>query len=243
MSKLSVFEDALEQEIANHSIYVWGGSGQLCCQVTEDWIRQKESRCENGKHADDAVAAWKAVMDSQYRNVARCFDCSGYVSYCLIAAKALDKRRDCDGLYARCNPTDNLENGTLLFRVNKSDPNDETHVGVYFRGHVYESKGRKYGVVRSSYKSKEWAKMGWFKTLEHENPDTEYGYEIKVYGSVRVRKGNGVLSKKIATVKNCTLPYLGQAVDKPNWYMTKLNGQFGYITNNPKYTKIVEVEW
>ncbi len=78
------FLEAAQAEVDNHSIYVWGGSGQLCRDVSEEWIRKQESRNEHGKHADDAVEAWEAVMASPYKDVARVFDCSGYVSWCLI---------------------------------------------------------------------------------------------------------------------------------------------------------------
>ena len=61
---------AAQTEVENHSIYVWGGSGQLCCEVTEAWIRQKEK----GRQPDAAVKEWEAVMASPYRDVARCFD-------------------------------------------------------------------------------------------------------------------------------------------------------------------------
>lgn len=252
MATVTDFRAELERQVLNHSIYVWATSGQRCKDVSEKWIREHEARCQNGKYADAAVKAWREVMSSPYADVARCFDCSGYVSYALIQIGALDKRRDCDGLYDRCTPLETPENGALLFKVSSTNPNDETHVGAYYDGAVYESKGRAYGVVKSEYKAKDWKKIAWFKALPKDEPSPEPQPEppkpiptvkIKVKGSVRVRKGNGVLSKKIATVKDCTLPYLGQAVDKPNWYMTNVDGQYGYITNNPKYTQIVEVEW
>lgn len=252
MGRLNDFIATIEREVANHSIYVLGGSGQLCKSVNEAWIRSKESRCQSGKYADMAVAEWRTVMNSQYKNVARCFDCSGYVSYCLMTAHALDKRRDCDGLYDRCERIEKPENGCLLFRVNDFNPNDETHVGVYYNGYQYHAKGRVYGVVKEKYNASYWAKIAWFKALPHEEPapeptpeptpEPEYNYQIKVHGSVNVRKGNGVLHKKIATVRNCRLPYLGQATESPYWYKTMVDGQEGYITSKPKYTEIVEVE-
>lgn len=247
MDKLKAFIDAAEREVANHSIYVWGASGQLCKDINEKWIRSKEARCEDGKHADDAVAAWRAVMDSEYADVARAFDCSGFVSFCLIQSKALDKRRDCDGLYSKCEPTDKLTDGTLLFRVNKDNPNDETHVGIYINGLQYHAKGRCFGVVKETYAPRYWAKAAWFKELPHEpEPQPEPPkpiptIKIKVKGSVRVREGNGVLSKKIKTVKNCLLPYCGQAIESPYWYMTEVDGREGYISSKPKLTELVEV--
>ncbi len=254
MDKLKAFLEAAEREVANHSIYVWSASGQMCKNINEKWIRAKEARCENGKYADDAVAAWKAVMDSEYADVARAFDCSGFVSYCLIQAKALDKRRDCDGLFSKCEPTDKLTDGTLLFRVNSKKPNDETHVGIYINGLQYHAKGRCFGVVKESYAPRFWAKTAWFKELPHEvepepQPEPpapeppEPTVQIAVKGTVRVRRGNGKLSKKICTVgergKVTYLPYLGQAPESPYWYMTRVNGQDGYITSDTKYTYLI----
>lgn len=242
-----------ELQVLNHSIFVWGGSGQLCKNVNEAWIRKKEANNEGGKHADDAVAAWKAVMASPYADVARCFDCSGYVSYCLKQIGILKDRTNCDGLYAKCEPTETVENGTLLFRVNPKDPNDETHVGMYFDGKQYHAKGRADGVVAEAYKSSYWTKIAWFKALERDEPQPEPPAPeppeptptpkvyIKVHGSVRVREGNGVLTKKIKTVKNCLLPYLGQTPESPYWYMTRVDDRDGYISSNPKYTEVIEI--
>ena len=55
---------AAQTEVENHSIYVWGGSGELCKDVSEAWIRAKESRNDHGKHSDDAVKEWEAVMNT-----------------------------------------------------------------------------------------------------------------------------------------------------------------------------------
>lgn len=261
MSDLNVFIDACKHEVLNHSIYVWGASGQLCKDINEKWIRRHEERNENGKHADDAVAAWRDVMDSQYADVARAFDCSGYVSYCLIQADALDRRRDCDGLYSKCEPTDELRDGTLLFRVNKDNPNDETHVGVYIGGLQYHAKGRCFGVVKESYAPRYWAKAAWFKGLPHEpEPDptpeppapTEKLVKV-VGGSVRVRDGNGAGNVQIGTAHNSkwykdheinkpsdTFPLIRQCEEYPNWYAIDYKGQIGYITSKPCYTEVIE---
>ena len=244
MANVTDFDKQVEMQVLNHSIFVWGGSGQLCKNVNEAWIRKKEANNEGGKHADDAVAAWKAVMASPYADVARCFDCSGYVSYCLKQIGALKDRTNCDGLYAKCEPLEKVEDGALLFRVNPKDPNDETHVGMYFDGKQYHAKGRADGVVAEAYKSSYWAKTAWFKTLKRDEPEPpEPTVQIAVKGTVRVRRGNGKRSKKICTVgergKVTYLPYLGQAPESPYWYMTRANGQDGYITSDPKYTYLI----
>lgn len=256
MDKLKASLDAAEREVANHSIYVWAASGQLCKDINEKWIREHESRSDGGKHADDAVAAWREVMDSPYASVARAFDCSGYVSYCLMQAQALDKRRDCDGLYERCEATDELIDGTLLFRVNPQNPNDETHVGVYIGGLQYHAKGRCFGVVKESYSSKYWHKAAWFKALPKDEPQPEPPEPkvlIKVKGSVRVRDGNGAGNVQIGTAHNAkwykehginkpsdTFPLIRQCEEYPYWYCIEYKGQIGYITSLPRYTEVIE---
>lgn len=68
---------------------------------------------------------------------------------------------------------------------------------------------------------------------------------IRVKGTVRVREKNSALSKKIKTVgekgKYTYIPYLGQAEERPYWYKTEVDGKEGYISSDPKYTKLVEV--
>lgn len=241
----------LELQVENHSIYVWGGRGQLCKDITEDWIRKQEAKCQNGKYADEAVAAWKAVMASPYADVARCFDCSGYVSWCLLQINALDRRRDCDGLYAKCYPSEILTDGTLLFRVNAKNPNDETHVGVYWDGLQYHSKGRQAGVVAEKFQKNFWAKYGWMKTLDDspqpeppdppEPPEPTNEYVYVKGGSVHVREGNGTKYPKMGTVhRGDYLACYGQDDHDPYWYIVDYKGELGYITCNTRYTELVK---
>ena len=113
-------------------------------------------------------------------------------------------------------------------------------------GEVIHAKGRAYGVVRERFKASYWHWVGKPKCIAFEEPEPEpTRYEIKVHGRVKVREGNGKLTKKICTVgikeQDTYLPYLGQAKDSPHWYMTEVEGQSGFITSDPRYTEIVEV--
>lgn len=266
---VSDFVNQLQEQVSNHSIYVWGASGQLCKDVNEAWIRKQESKNSGGKYADEAVKKWKEVMDSPYKSVARCFDCSGYVSYCLMQIGAADKRRDCDGIYARCQRetlSDKPRNGTLLFRVNAENPEDETHVGVYCSGYQFHAKGRSYGVVKEKFSKKYWAKAGWYNYLEEDVPSpseepteeptdepktptnpSEDSY-VLVLGSVRVRNiPSSVKSNTIYIAHTGNkLPYLGETEvdDRGNeWYFVNTPNGKGYIsafTNaKRKHTKLV----
>lgn len=232
-----------QTEVDNHSIYVWGGSGQLCCEVTEAWIRKQESRNENGKHADDAVKAWEAVMTSPYRDVARCFDCSGYVSWCLIKAGVLKHRTDCDGLYARCTEVYTPEDGCLLFRVNPKKPSDETHVGLYFAGKQYHAKGRKYGVVSERYNERQWQRIAWFKALKPgpaPDPKPEpTGANVEVVGgSVNVRTADSKKGKILFTAhRGDEFPFI--EIAPSGWYEIETKKGVGYITSLPRYTRLI----
>ena len=233
---------AAQTEVENHSIYVWGGSGQLCADVTENWIRAKEK----GRQPEAAVKEWKTVMNSPYRDVARCFDCSGYVSWCLKQCGALDTRRDCDGLFARSTEIYSPEDGCLLFRVSPTNKNDETHVGIYFEGKQYHAKGRAVGVVCEDYKESYWQKLAWFKALKKDEPEppeppTEQKEElVEVVGkSVNVRTTDSTKGRILFTAhRGDKFPFIGVAPS--GWYQIETRKGVGYITNLPKYTKLVE---
>ena len=231
--------DALIQsaqtEVENHSIYVWGGSGQLCADVTENWIRAKEK----GRQPEAAVKEWETVMNSPYRDVARCFDCSGYVSWCLKQCGASDTRRDCDGLFARSTEIYSPEDGCLLFRVSPTNKNDETHVGIYFEGKQYHAKGRAYGVVCEPYNERYWQKLAWFKALKKDEPDppeppTEQRVIVKGK-SVWVRDADSTKGKKLFVA------HKGQKYDlidiaPSGWYHILTTFPDAYITNKERYT-------
>lgn len=232
---------AAQTEVDNHSIYVWGGSGQLCCDVSENWIRQKEK----GRMPEAAVKEWEEVMNSPYRDLARCFDCSGYVSWCLKKAGAFSGRTDCDGLFARSQEIYSPMNGCLLFRVNPKDPKDETHVGIYFNGNQYHAKGRAVGVVCEPYKSTYWQKLAWFKALKHDEPSPQpeppvYSEKVLVKGkSVWVRDSDSTKGKKLFVA------HKGQEfelidVAPSGWYHIVTVYPDAYISDKPKYTRLVE---
>lgn len=225
---------AAQTEVDHHSIYVWGASGQLCCDVTEDWIRKKES----GRQPDQAVKAWEEVENGPYRDVARCFDCSGYVSWCLDHVGAFHGRTDCDGLFARCTEVYMPTNGTLLFRVNPKNKDDETHVGIYFDGMQYHAKGRAFGVVCEPYNDRYWQKLGWFKALKPDESPEPQKERVLVKGkSVWVRDADSTKGKKLFVAhKGQTFELIDIA---PNgWYHIMTTYPDAYITNKARYTSL-----
>lgn len=177
-----------------------------------------------------------------YRDVARCFDCSGYVSFCLKSVGALDRRTDCDGLFARSEEIYSPIDGCLLFRVNPKNPKDETHVGIYFQGKQYEARGRKDGVVCIDYNPNYWQKLAWFKALKHDEPSPQpeppvYSEKVLVKGkSVWVRDSDSTKGKKLFVA------HKGQTFDlidiaPSGWYHIMTTYPDAYITNKPRYTE------
>lgn len=227
---------AAQTEVENHSIYVWSGSGQLCADVTENWIRTKE----RGHQPEAAVKEWEEVMNSPYRDVARCFDCSGFVSWCLNKCGAFNSRTDCDGLFARSTEIYTPEDGCLLFRTNPASPNDETHVGIYFGGKQYHAKGRAYGVVAEPYKASYWQRLAWFKALKKDEPvppEPPAGKQlVKVVGkSVWVRDADSTNGKKLF-VAHKGQKYELIDIAPSGWYHIMTTYPDAYITNKTRYT-------
>lgn len=249
---LQEFLKAAETEVANHSIYVWGGSGQLCCDVSEEWIRAKEK----GRQPEAAVKEWEEVESGPYRDVARCFDCSGYVSWCLNKAGAFNGRTDCDGLFARSTEIYTPEDGCLLFRVSPTNPNDETHVGIYYKGKQYHAKGRAVGVVCEDYKESYWQKLAWFKALKHDEPSpqpeppepTTEKVRVKAK-SVWVRDSDSTKGKKLFIAHNKAW-YKAHGMNhdddtfdlidiaESGWYHIMTTYPEAYITNKARYTEL-----
>ena len=230
-----------EERVAAGDIYVWGGSGQKSSMITESWIRQREAKNQNGAHADQAVQTFMARVAAGKRAF-RAYDCSGYISAALMTVGVLDKRRDCDGLYALCSDLTAPQDGALLFRVNSANPDDETHVGIYFGGYQYHSRGRAEGVVKEPYKASYWAKIAWFNALDNsteehtpeeqaDNPaDEPVVCRIVVDGIknwCNVRNGPGLECDIIGRAKKNDV-YDAFGVEE-EWYRINYKGRIGYI--------------
>lgn len=241
-ASLKAFNSYLNEQVGQP--YVWGGQHtRLIPETYISIITKKESDPANRAAA---IEFCKQKFDEGAK-VLYAYDCSGLGMYYLQNVKKVySYDMSANSMMHQCEIVSAPKNGYWVFRTSGDKA---VHIGYMVSDtELIEAKGRKYGVVRTKYKASAWNKIGKPKCIEFEEPKPEpkpeptYVYEIKVTGSVNVRKGNGVLSKRIATVRNCRLPYLGQATDSPYWYMTRVNGQDGYITSKPKYTEVVEVE-
>lgn len=162
--KVAAMKILWDECIANKSRYVWAMEGQLGINVTEDFIRKMEQRCNNGENADRAVDAWREQIEAGNTEF-RVGDCSGAVSFILNKCGVIAGRRNCDRLWDLCDKISEPIDGAFLFRVNKKNAEDETHVGMFFDGLQYHSKGRSDGWICEPYDPSYWHKIGWFKAL------------------------------------------------------------------------------
>jgi hypothetical protein len=240
--KLSDFISYLELQVGQP--YLWGGQHTKLTPYTYiDIIERKETSAQN---AEDAIAYCKNLFDNG-ASVLYAYDCSGLGMYYLQnVTKTYSHDMSANGMMGECEKADEPKKGYWVFRLNDGKA---THIGYMVSDtEVIHAKGRKYGVTKEKYKKSYWHTCGIPKCIDFEpepqpeppEPPTPT-IKIKVKGSVRVREGNGVLSKKIKTVKNCLLPYCGQAIESPYWYMTEVDGKEGYISSKPRLTELVEV--
>ena len=172
-------------------IYVWGAEGQE--NPSLDWIRQSET---SESRANTAIALYER-RKAEGRDPVKAFDCSGFVSWLMMQIGLMTGHRDCDHLWELCDPIDAVKDGALLFRVDKNDTEDDTHVGIYLGGYQYHSKGRADGVVKEPYDPDYWAKCGWFRTMvadtdadtiETAPGNVEVSYVEKIYFTHEMRQ-------------------------------------------------------
>ena len=140
MSIRQKFIDYLHAQVG--CIYVWGAQGET--DITEEWIRKKETSDANAKRAIDL---WKKRIAEGMENIAA-YDCSGLIMRFLIDEGLYKSDLSSRGLYSAAKKLDKrteLIPGDLVFRHNGERIH---HVGVFVgNGMVIEAKGRDDGVV------------------------------------------------------------------------------------------------
>lgn len=247
---LSEFLAYLLEQVAHHSMYVWGGQGETGDRITEHWIRRREQdtggKKINGRYysyADLAVNFWKTQCDQGYHDVMSAYDCSGLLVHWLKDIKGiLSHDTTAAGLKGLCTVAHDPRRGYWVFKLNSAGR--ATHVGVLISDdEVCEAKGRVEGVVITPYVAKQWDYIGIPSVINFDDdPPAPVKKYIHPKGSVRVREGNGTQYKQIKPTATADdlLPYLGQSEESPNWYMVAWSGRNGYITDNPKYTEVIE---
>ena len=179
MSVRQKFIDYLHAQVG--CIYVWGAQGER--DITEAWIRKKETSDTNAKRA---ISLWKKRLAQGMENIAA-YDCSGLIMRFLIDEGLYKSDMSSRGLYSAAQKLDRrteLMPGDLVFRHNGQRIH---HVGVFVgNGMVIESKGRDDGVVLrlmdASGKSY-WNRYGRLSVItdDESRPEQETPYYPDMY--------------------------------------------------------------
>ena len=151
------FVEYLKEQVRNHSIYVWGGQGQKGDEITEKWIRERETSARN---ADRVIRYWKEQVREGYGDVLRAFDCSGLGCFFFQKHRLIPHDMTANGLMGQCDLIGkaDLRKGDLVFQC--GDDGRAYHVGyVIDDGRtVIEAQGRDCGVRENKLKG--WDRYG-----------------------------------------------------------------------------------
>lgn len=245
--KLKEFLDYLEEQVKNHSIYVWGGQGQTGKQITEAWIKKRETTEVN---AEAAISFWHKQVEEGYGDVLRAFDCSGLGMYWLQNVKHIFKSdMNANALMGKCETVTAPKAGYWVFRISDGKA---THIGYLVdEKTVIHAKGRNYGVVKEEFKAKSWNRIGKPSCFSFEEdpepwPEPEPGEKKYVWvlgRSVYVRTEGNKKARKLGIAHRGELhELLSQDAEEPFWYRIDFKGKKGWISSNPKYTRLEETQ-
>lgn len=146
---LQEFINYLQQQVDNHSIYLWGGQGEDLSKLTDAYIRQHEKIASN---VERVIALRDKRVKEGYKNL-RAYDCSGLGMYYLYnISKLLPSDTNADGMLKKCAKIDknSLRKGDWVFRCYSNG--QAYHIGYVVDEalNVIEAKGRDEGVVKRS---------------------------------------------------------------------------------------------
>ena len=245
------FIEYLQQQIGQP--YVWGG--QHTKLTPENYVRvieQKEAGrgCypDGTSYAQAAIDFCKKKFDAGATELFA-YDCSGLGVYWLLNVTHLWKADvNANTMMHRCTDLDTAgppAKGWWVFRLDDAKQR-ATHIGYMVDNqYLIEAKGRKYGVVKTKFKASAWDVWGIPKVFEdeirHPDPKPEPTAQVVevVGGSVNVRNADSKKGRILFTAhKGDTFPYLGTAPS--GWYNIDTKKGAGYITNLPRYTKVIQ---
>ena len=150
MSLRDDFVNNAQMEVDNNSIYVWGGQGEpLESTMTIKRLEGMETSNANVKRILKHIA--EIYPDT---NRAKCFDCSGLVTYHLIKLDIIKYDMTANALFKLCNAITKKEllPGDLVFKVTNGKA---VHVAIYKGdGKLIEAVGRDEGVKNTELTTK-----------------------------------------------------------------------------------------
>ena len=250
------FIEYLQEQVGQP--YVWGG--QHTKLTPENYVRVIERKEAGRGGYPDGTSYAQAAIDfckkkfEEGASVLYAYDCSGLGCYWLYNLTHLYK---CDvnanTMMGRCMLKDEPpKRGWWVFRLSGQRA---VHVGYMIDDeYLIEAKGRKYGVVKTRFRAKDWACWGIPKVFEKEltsapapepepqpeppAPVPERFVEV-VGGSVNVRTADSKKGRILFTAhRGDRFPFV--AVAPSGWYEIETKRAPGFITSLPRYTKLID---
>ena len=227
--------------------YLWGGQHTRLTPENYVTVIEKKEADRGGyaggpSYADAAIDFCKKKFEKGAKAL-YAYDCSGLGCYWLDNLTHLYR---CDvnanTMMNRCElKTELPRKGWWVFRLNGKRA---SHIGYMIDDrYLIEAKGRKYGVVKTKFRPRDWHRWGIPHVFEPEltgdpAPAPAPRERVEVLGkSVWVRDGDSVKGKKLFVAhRGDVFPLLGIAPS--GWYRIETKTGTGYITNKPRYTKL-----
>ena len=219
------FRKYLEEQVANRSLYLWGGQGEPLGKLTDGYIRQKETSAANARR----VIRLRDVRKKKYPKL-RAFDCSGLGVCFLLEKGAMEKDMTANGMMGKCAPISKarLEPGDFVFRVKNGKAH---HIGyVVDAGYVIEAYGRDKGVIKRTLNAggaTYWNAFGRSPWVE--NPEKKEQERWAV---------SRLLKKKMPLMKGADVKNLQKALKAAGISPGSIDGIFG--SNTGKAVKLFQ---
>lgn len=246
---LKEFNDYLTDQIGQP--YLWGG--QHTKLTPDNYVRVIEKKEAGRGSYPDGTSYAKAAIDFCKRKfdagatVLFAYDCSGLGVFWLLSVAHLWKAdANSNTMMHRCTDLDTAgppAKGWWVFRLDDSKKR-AVHIGYMIDNeYLIEAAGRKYGVVKTKFRSHDWDVWGIPKVFEdeirHPEPKPEPTVQLVevIGGSVNVRNADSKKGRILFTAhRGDTFPYIGPAPS--GWYTIDTKKGVGYITNLPRYTRL-----
>lgn len=247
MNMLNEFIEYMKEQVGQP--YLRGG--QHTKLTPDNYVRviEKKEAGRGGYH--DGTSYAQAAIDfckkrfDEGASVLYAYDCSGLGVYWLENMKHIWKSdANANTMMHRCTDLDTAgppAKGWWVFHLD-DQKTKATHIGYMIDDeYLIEAKDRKYGVVKTKFKASSWDVWGVPKVFESEikHPDPPTEEEVLVIGkSVNVRDSDSKKGRILLVAHHGdTFPYLGPAPS--GWYTIETKKGVGYITNLPRYTRLI----
>ena len=229
--------------------YLWGG--QHTKLTPENYVAVITRKESDPEHRQDAIDFCQKKFDAG-ATVLYGYDCSGLGCYWLESLAHLYR---CDvnanTMMGRCVlKAEAPQKGWWVFRLSGKRA---SHIGYMIDdAYLIEAKGRRYGVVKTKFRARDWSCWGIPKVFQQEltphpspepapqpepTPQPERFVEV-VGGSVNVRTTDSKKGRILFTAhRGDRFPFLNTAPS--GWYAIDTKKGPGFITNLARYTRLV----